>query len=209
MASLGTPPRGPAPPPPFVRCLARSLQARSVQPRQAAAGATCCIPAENSPGARRGTARGARTELFVCSPTRRAGFPGTDSPRRADSPAAGRREPFQELLGRGLAAAAPAGGSAPAARASSLGPAPRARPPGSSRGRSRGARAASGRDPSRRAANQPGGNSFFPHSAPRGCRQGKRRRRRKDRARQGEGEALRGSASGQPAPGTPSEKSRD
>ncbi|XP_040500486.1 uncharacterized protein LOC121105897 [Ursus maritimus] len=82
-----------------------------------------------------------------------------------------------------------------------------ARPRWNSRGGAGGAQAVSGRDPSRRVAGKPGGNSFFPHSAPRGCRRRKRRRRREDRPRQGEEETLSGSASGQPEPGTPSEKS--
>lgn len=102
------------------------------------------------------------------------------------------------------------GGSAPAARASWLSVPDQERGlGGTAGGGAGGAQAASGRDPSRRVAGKPGGNSFFPHSAPRGCRRRKRRRRREDRPRQGEEETLSGSASGQPKPGTPSEKSRD
>nr|XP_035930353.1 uncharacterized protein LOC118524339 [Halichoerus grypus] len=100
------------------------------------------------------------------------------------------------------------GGSAPAARASWLSVPDQERGlGGTAGGGAGGAQAASGRDPSLRVAGKPGGNSFFPHSAPRGCRRRKRRRRREDRPRQGEEETLSGSASGQPEPGTPSEKS--
>nr|XP_025849084.1 uncharacterized protein LOC112915796 [Vulpes vulpes] len=109
------------------------------------------------------------------------------------------------------------GGSAPAARSPQPAPpGPRTPDPGprsrsaasvqQPEGGAGGAQAASGRDPSRRVAGKPGGNSFFPHSAPRGCRRRKRRRRREDRPRLGEEETLSGSASGQPEPGTPSER---
>lgn len=216
MASLGTPLRGPAPPPPFVRCLAGSLQACFVQPSQAArgalraAGATCCISAENSPGARSGTEGGGQEPSFLfAARVRRAGFPGTDSPRRVDSPAAGRRESFQELLGRGLAAA-------PRRAARPPQPAP---PLSGSRTRSSASVERPGEEPGcagcvrkgpKSASGEQTGRKFvLPTLCPRGCRRGKRRRRRKDRPRQGEGETLSGSASGQPEPGTPSEKSRD
>lgn len=173
MASLGTPRRGPAPPPPFVRCLARSLQACSVQPSQGArgalraAGATCCISAESSPGARGGTEGGTRTELFVCSPSPESWIPwhGFSPPSGFPSCKAG-GSPSKSCWGAAWLLR-PGGRLGPRSpRLLSLGPGPGARPPWNSRGRSRGAQAASGRDPSRRVANKPGGNSFFPHAAP-------------------------------------------
>lgn len=196
-----------------------SLQAGFAQPSQAAQGArrapgaTCCISAEKcfswcaSWGEAGGGGGKQELSFLFAARVRRAGFPGTDSPRRVDSPAAG-GSPSKSCSGRGLAAA-PRRLGPRSPRLLALGLGPRALSPWNSRGRSRGAQAASGRDPSRRVASKPDGNSFFPHSAPRGCRRGKRRRRREDRPRQGEEETLSGSASGQPQPGTPSEKSRD
>ncbi|XP_072639740.1 uncharacterized protein [Canis lupus baileyi] len=201
-----------------------SPQAGFARPSQAARGApgapgaTCCISAQNcSSGCASGGRRGrARPELFVCSLS-----PESWIPWHGFSPPSGfpscRREPFQELLGARLGCGAPAARPPqPAARASrSPDPGPRSRSRSRSaasvqqpEGGAGGAQAASGRDPSRRVAGKPGGNSFFPHSAPRGCRRRKRRRRREDRPRLGEEETLSGSASGQPEPGTPSEKNQ-
>lgn len=123
MASLGTPLRGPAPPPPFVRCLARSLQACFVQPSQGAlraAGATCCISAENSPGARSGTERGTRTELFVCSPSPESWIPWHGFSPPSGFPSCRQAGALPRAAGARLGCCAPAGGSAPAARASCL-----------------------------------------------------------------------------------------
>ncbi|KAF6301870.1 hypothetical protein mRhiFer1_008778 [Rhinolophus ferrumequinum] len=169
-----------------------SLQAGFAQPSQAAqgaaraTGATCCISAEKMFLRVRVVGWRGEQELrfLFAARVRRAGFPGTDSPRRVDSPAAG-GSPSKSCSGRGLAAA-PRRLSPRSPRLLALGPGLGVRSQWNSRGRSRGAQAASGRDPSRRVARKPGGNSFFPHSAPRGCRRGKRRRRREDRPRQGE-----------------------
>lgn len=107
-----------------------SLQAGFAQPSQAAQGArrapgaTCCISADKcfswcASWGEAGGGGGKREPSFLfAARVRRAGFPGTDSPRRVDSPAAG-GSPSKSCSGRGLAAARP-GGSAPAARASSL-----------------------------------------------------------------------------------------
>ncbi|XP_019495492.1 PREDICTED: uncharacterized protein LOC109381366 isoform X2 [Hipposideros armiger] len=192
-----------------------SLQAGFAQPSQAAQdaarapGATCCISAEKcfSGCASWGGEGEQELSFLFAARVRRAGFPGTDSPRRVDSPAAG-GSLSKSCLGRGLAAA-PQLLSPRSPHLLVRGPGLRVRPQWNSRGRSRSAQAASGRDPSRRVARKPGGNSFFPHSAPRGCRRGKRRRRREDRPRQGEEETLSGFASGQSEPGTPSTTLRE
>lgn len=187
-----TPLRGPAPPPPFVRWLARVSAGGLRSAKSGGAGRCASYGCYLLHFCRKMFLRvrvvGWRGEqelrFLFAARVRRAGFPGTDSPRRVDSPAAG-GSPSKSCSGRGLAAA-PRRLSPRSPRLLALGPGLGVRSQWKSRGRSRGAQAASGRDPSRRVARKPGGNSFFPHSAPRGCRRGKRRRRREDRPRQGE-----------------------
>ncbi|XP_026641748.1 uncharacterized protein LOC113457613 [Microtus ochrogaster] len=90
-------------------------------------------------------------------------------PWRGFSPPSGfphcRRDPFQELLGCGLAAEhRPLGLRLRRLLVRRSGETPSAVEGGSLGA----AQAASGRDPRRQGASKPGGNSFFPHSAPRG-----------------------------------------
>lgn len=137
--------------------------------------------------------------LFVCSGVRRAGFPGADSPRQADSPTAG-GSPSKSGWGAPTSrpmSPAPArsrsGGTRSAAEVGSVGAAP----------------AASGKDPCRRGARKPGGNSFFLHSGPRGMQAEKEETAEAGQTRVGGGGSTKWLRVWSALARTPSEKSRD
>lgn len=204
---------GPALPPPFVRVTGPGLRRRasgSQFRRRWALGESrvllvAFLQKTVSSAARRGREERARVGAFCLLWT-----PESWIPWRGFSPPSGfphcRRDPFQELLGCGLAAehrplglrlrrllVRRSGGTRSAVGVGSLGA----------------AQAASGRDPRRQGASKPGGNSFFPHSAPRGMQAEKEETAEAGQTLAGGGGNTKWLRVWSAPARTPSEKSRD
>lgn len=200
MASFGTPLRGPAPPPPFVRCLAwvSADSLRAAKSGGAGRSASCgcyllhlCRKLFLRPPVlgRRGVGGvGARTELFVCSSS-----PESWIPWHGFSPPSG----FPSCRQAGALPRAARGAAWLLRPGGRLGPrsprAPRPCVPAPERGLGGTAGGGAGcagcvrKGPKSASGEQTGRKFVLPTLCPRGCRRGKRRRRRDRRPRRGEG----------------------